>query len=208
MKSAKPSKPNPATKTALVRRPPPATVPTACPAPRPDPRRQRRIRPTPSWLLEQRDLDDVARRRCLLLLSVLSGETSLTDALEGTDLSRQAYYYLEERALKAMLRALTPGSESATPAGPDLSALKRVAELEARVKQLEQDKRRQERLLLLTRKALRPGPLKTGHRGRPCKTAQPLEIAGLAPLPCLPSPTGPTPTESPSTPTGDGVAAC
>jgi len=206
MKPAKSSKPNPAPKPPQRARPAQSHAPS--PSQQTDSRRQRRPRPTPAWLLEQRDLDDVARRRCLLMLSVLSGETPVTDAIEGTDLSRQAYYYLEERALKAMLRALTPGSDPATPTGPDLSALKRVAELESKVKQLEQDKRRLERLLLLTRKAVRPGPLKTGHRARPPKTPLPLETAGLAPSPCSPSTTGLNPEETPSTPTPDGAAAC
>jgi hypothetical protein len=206
MKPVKSSKPSPkAPKPSQRARP--AAPPASTPSERTDSRRQRRPRPTPAWLLEQRDLDDVARRRCLLMLSVLSGETPVTDAIEGTDLSRQAYYYLEERALKAMLRALTPGSESAVPTGSDLSALKRVAELEAKVKQLEQDKRRLDRLLLLTRKAVRPGPLKTGHRARSPKTPLPLEIDGLAPLPCLPS-TTPDRAPTASTPMPDGAAGC
>jgi hypothetical protein len=144
------------------------------PAPSPeaslsDGRRSHRVRPTPSFLLEQQDLDDIARRRCLLILSVLSGQTPVTDAIAGTDLSRQLYYQLEERALRAMLRALTPGQESVPAVGRDPQQARRIAELEGRLKELEQDKRRSERLLFLTRKVVSPGPLKSSRRGRPAK---------------------------------------
>jgi hypothetical protein len=105
-----------------------------------------------------------------MVLSVLSGETPVTDAITSSNISRQLYYQLEERALKAMLKALTPGSEAAPMTGPDPASLRRIAELEAKVSQLEQDKRRTDRLLYLTRKVVKPGPLTTGARGRPPKT--------------------------------------
>ena len=54
-----------------------------------------------------------------------------------TDLSRQSYYDLEERALKAMLRALVPGC-GRRPARR--ARTKRLVELERRVKQLETEK--------------------------------------------------------------------
>ncbi len=144
-------------------------------------RRSHRARPTPSFLLEQQDLDDIARRRCLLILSVLSGQTPVTDVIAGTDLSRQLYYQLEERALRAMLRALTPGQEAVPAVGPDPQQARRIAELEGRLKELEQDKRRSERLLFLTRKVVSPGPLKSGHRGRPAKALS-STVAGHKPL--------------------------
>jgi hypothetical protein len=133
-------------------------------------RRRHRPRPTPAWLLEQQDLDEIARRRCLMVMSVLSGETPVTDAITSANISRQLYYQLEERALKAMLRALTPGTETAPITGPDPASLRRIAELEAKVHQLEQDKRRTDRLLYLTRKVVKTGPMTTGGRGRPPKT--------------------------------------
>jgi hypothetical protein len=103
------------------------------------------------------------------VLSVLSGETPVTDAIMSSNISRPLYYQLEERALKAMLKALTPGSETVPIAGPDPVSLRRIADLEAKVHQLEQDKRRMERLLYLTRKVVKTGPLTTGGRGRPPK---------------------------------------
>ena len=140
-------------------------------APPMDARRRRRARPTPTFLLEQQDQDAIAKRRTLMILRVLSGETPVTDAIEGTDISRQAYYQLEERALRAMMRALTPGADTTVVTGPDPTMLRRIAELEARTKMLEQEKRRAERMLYLTRKVMPTGPMKSGHRGRPMKAS-------------------------------------
>ena len=125
---------------------------------------RRRARPTPSWLTERKDLDEIAQRRCLMVLSVLSGETPVSDAIEQAQVSRGTYYQLEERALRAMLVALTPGSGEA----PSESPAHRIAELEQKIVRLEREKRRGERLLLLTRKVVKDGPLKVGA-GRPPK---------------------------------------
>src|SRR5262249_1356385 len=69
-------------------------------------RRTSRPRPTPSWLVKQSDIDEVARRRCLMILSVLSGERPVTEVVEEAKISRQTYYQLESRAVRAMLSAL------------------------------------------------------------------------------------------------------
>lgn len=136
-----------------------------------DQRRKHRSRPTPTWLLEQQDLDEIARRRCLMVLSVLSGERPVTDAIAEAQISRGTYYHLEERALRAMLEALKPGAETKSEPS-ELPALRRVAELEAKLGQLEKEKRRSERLLLLTRKMVKAGPMKTGA-GRPRRLRDP-----------------------------------
>jgi hypothetical protein len=125
------------------------------------PRRKPRKRPTPKWLVEQQDLDEAARRRCLMILSVLSGERAVTEVIMEAGISRQNYYELETRALAAMLKALVPGSSAESAA---TTAEKRVVELEQRVKQLQTEKRRAERLLLLTRKVMRTGRRKTTRR--------------------------------------------
>ena len=138
-------------------------------SPTKDSRRRHRPRPTPRWLKAQQDLDDTARRRTLLVLSVLSGETPVTDAIAQAQVSRGLYYQLEERALRAMLRALTPGQQEETGSSTGADGyLKRIGELEARLKLLETEKRRAERLLLLTRKVLPKGRVSSG-RGRPPK---------------------------------------
>jgi hypothetical protein len=130
---------------------------------KPTRRRQNRPRPTPRWLKTASEEDAIAKRRCLMMLSVLSGALPVTEAIAQADISRATYYKLETRALQAMLSALTPGAEeTSTMSGPT----HRMAELEAKVARLEKDKRRSERLLFLTRQVLRPGQLTTGA-GRP-----------------------------------------
>jgi hypothetical protein len=124
-------------------------------------RRKHRMRPTPKWLQEQQDLDEVARKRCLMILSVLSGERSVTEVIMEAGISRQSYYDFETRALQAILRALVPGA--GTDSSPT-TAEKRVTELEQRLKQVESEKRRAERLLLLTRKVMRTGRVKRTRR--------------------------------------------
>jgi hypothetical protein len=101
-----------------------------------------------------------------MVLSVLSGEKPVTDAIASAKISRGTYYQMESRALNAMLAALNPLAATADNGAADLSlAVSRIAELQARLKTLEQEKRRAERLLLLTRKSLK-APVTTGRRGR------------------------------------------
>jgi hypothetical protein len=122
------------------------------------PRKHRR-RPLPRWLAKAQDLDAIARSRCLMVLSVLSGEKAVTDAITEAKISRPGYYQLETRALNAMLVALNPLGGMKDDGSPDLSAAScHIKELTQKVEKLEQEKRRAERLLLLTRKTLRRGP--------------------------------------------------
>lgn len=133
-------------------------------------RRKHRARPLPKWVKHSTQLDAVARSRCLLVLSVLSGEVPVSDAIAQAQISRGTYYHLETRALNAMLAALNPLAASTSDGSADLTAAaQRIEQLEATVKQLEQDKRRGQRLLLLTRKSLRV-PLTSTRRGRPPRT--------------------------------------
>jgi hypothetical protein len=126
--------------------------------------RSTRARPTPQWLLTSTELDQIAQRRCVKLLSVLSGETSVTEAIAEMQISRGTYYKLETTALAGMLTALTPGVEGASSTDGTLTGQLRA--LEEKVKKLEQGKRRAERLLLLTRRVVKPGPSKV-KAGRP-----------------------------------------
>lgn len=131
--------------------------------------RKHRPRPVPKWLTHSTEIEAVARSRCLLLLSVLSGEVPVSDAIAQAKISRGTYYQLETRALQAMLAALSPLASSAPDGSVDLSATThRIAQLEQLVRRLEQEKRRTQRLWLLTRKTLR-APVMTGQRGRPPK---------------------------------------
>src|SRR5262249_20415102 len=135
--------------------------------PAPERRRQPRPRPTPRWLESSAELDATARSRCLMVLSVLSGEKPVTEAIQEAKISRGTYYQMETRALKAMLAVLNPLASSREDGSADLSAAAaaRIGQLEDRVRDLEQDKRRAERLLYLTRKAMRLPPI-ASPRGR------------------------------------------
>lgn len=124
-------------------------------------KRRHRSRPMPRNLTAQ-DLDEIGRRRCLMILEVLSGRVPVTDAIAAAKISRGTYYQLE--ALAAMLTALSPSSSDSSTS----SASKEVEALQARVDKLETDKRRLERLLQLATKVVKPGPLTTG-KGRPPK---------------------------------------
>lgn len=172
-----------------------------------DSRRTRRTRPTPKWLSEQQDIDELARRRCLMILSVLSGERAVTEVILEAGISRQSYYDLETRALHAMLHALVPGSGSETGA---TSAEKRLVELERRVKQLQTEKRRSERLLLLTRKVMRTSKSKAttrkSSRKRPSSTTRGSKPSAASKKTSKSRET-PKPQESPSIPMPDGATA-
>ena len=166
-------------------------LPTEEPKPLTKRRRKTRARPTPRWLNSAPGVDEVAKRRCLLLLSVLSGEVSVTEAIASAGISRQLYYLLEERALLAMLQALSATSMESDEEnrGPNLE--KEVERLKARVKRLEAEKRRADRLLFLTRKVVKPGVLTTG-RGRK-KLAPSSTPSGPMPSPASTNPTSPPP---------------
>lgn len=128
--------------------------------------RKRRSRPTPRWLTTKTDLDQVARNRVMLVLSVLSGEKPVSTAIEESGISRGLYYQLETKALNAMLLALAPGADG--EASPDATGLHhRIKELEDKLARAEQAQRRAERLLFVHRK-MSAGPVKT-QRGRPAK---------------------------------------
>ena len=138
--------------------------------------RKRRSRPSPRWLEKKPDLDQVARNRVLLVLSVLSGEQPVTTAIETHGISRGFYYQLETKALNAMLLALAPGSDG--DASPDAMGLQnRIKQLEDKLARAEAAQRRAERLLFVQRKLTSSGPVKT-HRGRPAKTTTSSTPAG------------------------------
>ena len=122
------------------------------------PRRQKSAR-KPS-MLRAKDLDEIAQRRCLMILSVLSGEKSVDEATSEVQMAPAAYYQLETKALKAILVAMTPGVGT----GAEPTTL--MKQLEEKVTTLEREKRRMERLLMLTRQMVKPGPMSTGQKGR------------------------------------------
>ena len=118
----------------------------------------------------------------MLILSVLSGQTPVTTAIAEHGISRPLYYQLETKAVVAMMQALVPGA-SAASSPDDATPMRRIAELEAKIGRLEQDNRRLERLLLLAKKVLPPGPItmpeKRGRKPRRWTTAGPAPSPGL-----------------------------
>lgn len=174
----------------------------------PPQRRQQRSRPTPKWLVRKPDLDVVARNRVMMVLAVLSGEKPVTTAVEEAGISRCFYHQLETKALNAMLLALAPGGDG--DPSPDATGLtQRIRDLEEQLAKTEQEKRRSERLLFVTRKLVGPTTIKT-NRGRPPKAASSTK-AGPTPSrssatmkPTRPAPSTPTPAE-PSTQTPAGT---
>ena len=53
-------------------------------------------------------MDEMAQRRAVMILGVLSGQVTVTDAIESTGISRGTYYKLEEKALKLGFDTLEP----------------------------------------------------------------------------------------------------
>lgn len=148
----------------------------------------------------------MARRRTLTVLSVLSGEKAVTDAVAEAQISRQLYYLLETKALHAVLRAMTPGAEPTGTPGAD-GYLKRISELEEQVKRLQQDKRRNERLLFLTRKVVKKGPLSQETRGRPRKAKSSSTKPGADSSTTSKAESQPSTSELPSTQSRDGASS-
>lgn len=144
-------------------------------------RRAPRRRGVPRWLTGRKDLDQVAQRRTLMILSVLSGHTPVTTAIAEHGISRPLYYQLETKGVVGMMRALVPGANAA--ASPDdATPMRQIVELEQKVTRLEQENRRLERLLLLAKKVLPTGPVAfPQRRGR--KPGRRSTNAGRGPLP-------------------------
>ena len=138
-----------------------------------------------------------------MVLSVLSGEKAVTEAIAEAKISRGTYYQMETRALHAMLAALNPIAAVARAQEPDLRP--RIQELNERIRKLEQDKRRTQRLLLLTRKSAW-APLTAPWRGRLPRSVWP----GSMPSGSASSESSETKVEKnhPSTPTKGGASEC
>jgi hypothetical protein len=153
----------------------------------------------PQWLKEQQDLDEMAKRRCLMVLEVLSGEKPVSDVIEENQISRGLYYQLETKAVRGMLAALAPGAD---PTGQPVGTIERLHLLEAKCAKLEREKRRTDRLLYVTKQVVKPGPIGTltGRLPRSSTTN------GKKSSPGSTAKTPATPTST-STPTPSGAGA-
>jgi len=159
----------------------------------------------PRWLTGRKDLDQVAQRRTLMILSVLSGHTPVTTAITEHGISRPLYYQLEMKGVIGMMRALVPGANAAS--SPDeTTPLHQLAQLEDKVARLERENRRLERLLLLAKKVLPAGPMAYPQkRGR--RPGRRSTNAGPAPSPISKRLMVTAPASSTSIPTTGGVTA-
>lgn len=138
----------------------------------------------------------MARSRCLMLLSVLSGERPVTEVIEEAKISRATYYQWETKALKAILATLVPGAEASEETGTS----HKIRALEEKVTRLEREKRRAERLLELTRQVVKTVPVTSGL-GRPPKRGRRSSTrSGTKPSPAT-KVTTTTPAPAPSIPT-------
>jgi hypothetical protein len=98
-----------------------------------------------------------------MILSVLSGQKPVTDAIAEANISRQTYYQIEERAIQGMLMEL--GTASGHGVITEYKIARRTIEkLEKKLEKMEEDKRRLERLLLITRKVVKSGPMTLAKR--------------------------------------------
>ena len=82
-----------------------------------------------------------ARQRAEVIFKVRSGQMTATEAAQTLGISRQQYYQWEQRALQALLSAVTdqPTGRPKTPADPEKAALqRRVQHLEQEVQQHQQ----------------------------------------------------------------------
>jgi hypothetical protein len=178
---------------------------TSSPTTKPDRRRAPRKRGVPRWLTGRKDLDQVAQRRTLMILSVLSGHTPVTTAISEHGISRPLYYQLETKAIVGMMRALVPGANAAS-SPDDATPMQQVVQLEEKLVRLQRENRRLERLLLLAKKVLPPGPMAfPERRGR--RRGRRSTTAGLVPSLGSKKPTTTTTSPPISTPTTAGAIA-
>ena len=153
-------------------------------------------------MLSREDIDAMAKRRCLMLLAVLSGQLTISQAIKDAKISSGTYYQLEARALTAMLEALAP----MTPTESGESRSKSYSSLQSKVKKLEIDKRRLERLLAMASKIVRPGPMKTDRGRKTGKTPRTRSTRSTRSM-TKKSMDNAIEQDQPSTPTPTGAAA-
>ncbi len=124
-----------------------------------------------------------ARRVAALILEVLAGQRTPTDAARELGVSVTRYYGVEAQALEALVAACEP-----KPRGPHRSASALIAKLEKKVAQLEKECARRQALIRLSQRALGLGKpaepeRKPGKRGpkrpvvRALKAASQLDTA-------------------------------
>lgn len=132
-------------------------------------KRRRRVRAKPylpKWLRNPGGAQAMAQGRCLMLLAVLSGQKTVSEAIQEAKISRPLYYQLELKALKGMIRALDPMPQASASDTEELRVARgRIKSMSVQIRHLTQRKRSAERLLRLVLKSSKT-PVSTGRRGR------------------------------------------
>lgn len=132
----------------------------------------------PKWLKRPSEQQQMARARCLMILSVLSGQRSVAQASCEAKISRALYYQLESRALRGMLQALDPVPTLSPSEREELTRARgQMRALSAQVHELRQCKVSAERLLRLVLKTSQ-APVNTARRGRPPKVLSMIRPSG------------------------------
>ena len=139
----------------------------------------------PLETLEIEDQD--AKGKVSLVLTVLSGEKSISEACRETGLKPLSYYKLEERMLRAMLASASMPSLRGRRKDP----LSQASSLVEETAQLREEHRRLQSLMRISKKLLRgrgrkhrkngPGSPRKGI-GASTETAEPARRPGRPPL--------------------------
>lgn len=106
--------------------------------------------------------EEEAKAKVSLVIQVLSGEKSISEACRDTGLKPLTYYKLEERLLRGMLLAASmPAARRGRRKDPAAEANQIAAETE----DLRQEHRRMQSLVRITRRLFRTAGARNGPKG-------------------------------------------
>jgi len=119
--------------------------------------------------------DEEAKAKVSLVLQVLSGEKSISEACRDTGMKALSYYKLEERLLRGMFVAASmPGAMRGRSKDP----AKEANQIAAQTEELRQEHRRMQSLVRITRRLFRTGGARGGPKGpRKARTPAPAPAA-------------------------------
>ena len=97
----------------------------------------------------QEEVSDYGRERGAIVLEVLAGSMQVEEASRRLNIQPPAYYNLENRAIRGLIKACEPGAK-----GPGENKDKKIRELEQEVAHLEREVRRYQSLTRAAQKAI------------------------------------------------------
>ena len=146
--------------------------------------------------------NETAKKRAWMVLSVLSGQMGVSEAVREEKLSPSRYYQLETKALKGMVYALSP--EEGQARGTMQERLERA---QRKLAKLEEEQARQRQLLRMARKmwgtsSLGTGSLGTASRGTASRgtSGRGTKFQGAVPQTTLPGNAGDKKVPAPAVP--------